>query len=195
LQLDAPDLAMGRHLAAAPLPVDTFRRRLALRVEVINHTLRDIPRERVRIHMCWGNYESPHHHDVPLADILDIVLTINAGAFLFEGANPRHEHEWRVFEDVELPDGVVIVPGVIDTLTNYVEHPELVAQRIERYASVVGPERVIAGTDCGFATFANYINVHPQITWRKLKSLTEGAALASERLAVATAVGQPHGVL
>lgn len=187
LQLDCPDLAMGRHLAAEPIPVEDFRRRLALRVQTINHALRDIPRDRVRIHMCWGNYESPHHHDVPLGDILDLVLGIEAGAFLFEGANPRHEHEWRVFEGVELPDGVVIVPGVIDSLTNYVEHPELVAQRIERYASIVGPERVIAGTDCGFATFANYINVHPQITWRKLASLAEGAALASQRIASTSA--------
>jgi 5-methyltetrahydropteroyltriglutamate--homocysteine methyltransferase len=173
---------MGRHLAATPLPTEQFRHRIELRVAVINHALRDIPRDRVRIHVCWGNYESPHHHDVPLADILDLVLGIDAGAFLFEGANPRHEHEWRVFEDVELPEDTIIVPGVIDSLTNYVEHPELVAERITRYAQVVGPERVIAGTDCGFATFANYINVHPQITWRKLASLAEGAALASERL-------------
>jgi 5-methyltetrahydropteroyltriglutamate--homocysteine methyltransferase len=179
LQLDCPDLAMGRHLAVAPLAIEDFRRRVALRVETLNHALRDIPRDRVRIHLCWGNYESPHHHDVALADILDLVLAIDAGAFLFEGANPRHEHEWRIFEDVRLPDDTVIVPGVIDSLTNFVEHPELVAQRIERYVSLVGPERVIAGTDCGFATFANYINVHPQITWRKLAALAEGAALAS----------------
>jgi 5-methyltetrahydropteroyltriglutamate--homocysteine methyltransferase len=188
LQLDSPDLAMGRHLAAEPLEVDAFRRQLQERVEIINHALRDVPRDRVRIHMCWGNYESPHHHDVALADILDVVLGIDAGAFLFEGANPRHAHEWRVFEDIELPDDTVIVPGVIDSLTNYVEHPELVAQRIERYASVVGPERVIAGTDCGFATFANYINVHPQVTWRKLASLTEGAAIASQHLASKAAI-------
>jgi 5-methyltetrahydropteroyltriglutamate--homocysteine methyltransferase len=187
LQLDCPDLAMGRHLATEPIAIDDFRRRLATRVDAINTALRDVPRDRVRIHMCWGNYESPHHHDVPLADIIDLVLTIDAGAFLFEGANPRHEHEWRVFEDVELPDDTVIVPGVIDSLTNYVEHPELVAQRIERYASLVGPERVIAGTDCGFATFANYINVHPQITWRKLAALAEGAALATQRLSARTA--------
>lgn len=187
LQLDCPDLAMGRHLAAEPIPVEDFRRRLELRVQIINYALRDIPKDRVRIHMCWGNYESPHHHDIPLADILDLVLGANAGAFLFEGANPRHEHEWRVFEDVELPDDVVIVPGVIDSLTNYVEHPDLVAQRIERYAAIVGLERVIAGTDCGFATFANYINVHPQITWRKLAALAEGAALASEHIASASA--------
>ena len=187
LQLDCPDLALGRHLAAEPLSIADFRHRLELRVGVINHALRDIAADRVRIHMCWGNYESPHHHDVPLADILDIVLRINAGAFLFEGANPRHEHEWQVFEEIALPDGVVIVPGVIDTLTNYVEHPELVAQRIERYAKVVGPERVIAGTDCGFATFANYINVHPQITWRKLAALAEGARIASDRLSTGSA--------
>jgi 5-methyltetrahydropteroyltriglutamate--homocysteine methyltransferase len=182
LQLDCPDLAMGRHLAVEPMDVGDFRRRVAERVEIINHALRDVPRDRVRLHACWGNYESPHHHDVPLADIIDLLLRANVGAVLFEGANPRHEHEWEVFESVELPDDTVIVPGVIDSLTNYVEHPQLVAQRILRYAELVGPERVIAGTDCGFATFANYINVHPEITWRKLAALAEGAALASERL-------------
>jgi 5-methyltetrahydropteroyltriglutamate--homocysteine methyltransferase len=182
LQLDCPDLAMGRHLAAEPLPIEEFRRRLSLRVATINQALRDVPRDRVRVHLCWGNYESPHHHDVPLAEIVDLILGIDAGAFLFEGANPRHEHEWRVWEDVELPEDTIIVPGVIDSLTNYVEHPELVAERISRYARVVGIDRVIAGTDCGFATFANYINVHPQITWRKLAALAEGAALASEQL-------------
>ena len=182
LQLDCPDLAMGRHLAAEPLDVPTFRRRVAERVEIINHALRDVPRDRVRMHVCWGNYESPHHHDVALKDIIDLLLRADVGAILFEGANPRHEHEWQLFEGVQLPDDTIIVPGVVDSLTNYVEHPELVAQRILRYAELVGPERVIAGTDCGFATFANYINVHPQITWRKLAALAEGAKLASERL-------------
>ena len=182
LQLDCPDLAMGRHLAAEPLDVPTFRRRVAERVEIINHALRDVPRDRVRMHVCWGNYESPHHHDVALNDIIDLLLHADVGAILFEGANPRHEHEWQLFETVELPDDTVIVPGVIDSLTNYVEHPELVAQRILRYAELVGPERVVAGTDCGFATFANYINVHPQITWRKLASLAEGVAVAGEWL-------------
>jgi 5-methyltetrahydropteroyltriglutamate--homocysteine methyltransferase len=182
LQLDCPDLAMGRHLAAEPLGVDDFRRKMALRVEVINEALRDIPREQVRLHVCWGNYESPHHHDVPLAEIVDIVFRAKAGAFLIEAANPRHEHEWTVFEQVSLPDGAVLIPGVIDTLTNYIEHPELVAQRIVRYAGLVGRENVIAGTDCGFATFANFMNVHPDIAWGKLQALAEGAALATEQL-------------
>jgi 5-methyltetrahydropteroyltriglutamate--homocysteine methyltransferase len=182
LQLDCPDLAAGRHLASRPLPVPEFRRRLLARVAVINHALRDIPPERVRVHICWGNYESPHHHDVPLGDIIDLVLTINAGAFLFEAANPRHEHEWQVFRDVGLPAGAIIVPGVIDSLTSYAEHPELVAQRLIRYAEIVGPDMVMAGTDCGFATLANHLNVHPGITWLKLAALVEGARLASDRI-------------
>jgi 5-methyltetrahydropteroyltriglutamate--homocysteine methyltransferase len=187
LQLDCPDLAMGRHLGSTPIPVHEFRRHVMLRVRTINHALRDIPRDRVRIHICWGNYESPHHHDVPLADIVDLVLQIDAGTFLFEAANPRHEHEWQVFRDISLPDDTTIVPGVIDSLTNYVEHPELVAQRLLRYTRVVGAERVIAGTDCGFASSASHVNVHPQVTWLKLAALVEGAALATERLRAAAA--------
>jgi len=182
LQLDCPDLALGRHLAPQPLTIEEFRKKIELRVDVINHATRDIDPEQMRLHVCWGNYESPHHHDVPLRDILDIILSARPGALLFEAANPRHEHEWQVFEDVALPEGKVIIPGVIDTLTNYVEHPELVAQRITRYADAVGRENVMAGTDCGFATFANFVNVFPEIAWAKLRALAEGADLASQHL-------------
>jgi 5-methyltetrahydropteroyltriglutamate--homocysteine methyltransferase len=182
LQLDCPDLALGRHLAPAPLELEDFRRKIALRIEVLNHALRDIAPERIRMHVCWGNYESPHHHDVELREIVDLILTARPAGLLVEAANPRHEHEWRVFEDVALPDGKLLIPGVIDTLTPYVEHPEVVAQRIVRYAEVVGREQVIAGTDCGFATFANFTPVDPAIAWAKLRSLAEGAEIASRAL-------------
>jgi 5-methyltetrahydropteroyltriglutamate--homocysteine methyltransferase len=189
LQLDAPDLALGRHLRVPPLSVEEFRKQTELRVEVINTATRDIAPEQMRLHICWGNYDSPHHHDVPLAEILDIILRARPATLLFEAANPRHEHEWKVFEEVSLPDGKVIVPGVIDTLTSYVEHPELVAQRIVRYANAVGRENVMAGTDCGFATFANFMNVHPDVAWMKLRSLAEGAELASQELWATPAIG------
>jgi 5-methyltetrahydropteroyltriglutamate--homocysteine methyltransferase len=182
LQLDCPDLALGRHLAPQPLEIGDFREKIALRIEVLNHALRDIEPDRIRMHICWGNYESPHHHDVPFHEIVDLILGARPAGLLVEGANPRHEHEWRVFEDVALPEGKVIVPGVIDTLTSYIEHPEVVAQRIVRYAQVVGRENVIAGTDCGFATFANFTPVDPGIAWAKLRSLTEGAQIASREL-------------
>ncbi len=182
LQLDCPDLALGRHLAPQPLSIADFRARLELRIEVLDHALRDVDPERVRMHVCWGNYESPHHHDVPLKEIVDLILTAKPAGLLVEAANPRHEHEWRLFEDVRLPEGKVLIPGAIDTLTPYVEHPEVVAQRIVRYAQVVGRENVIAGTDCGFATFANFTPVDPDIAWAKLRSLAEGAELASREL-------------
>lgn len=182
LQLDCPDLACGRHLRVPPLGVEEFRKQVRLRVEVINHATRDIPPERMRLHVCWGNYEGPHHHDVALADIIDIVLRVRPATLLIEAANPRHEHEWEVFEDVSLPEGKVIVPGVIDTLSTYIEHPELVAQRITRYANAVGRENVMAGTDCGFATFATFVNVDPEIAWGKLDALAQGAEIASRRL-------------
>jgi len=182
LQLDAPDLAMGRHLRVPPLRVDEFRPLVDRRVAALNHALRDIPPDRLRLHLCWGNYESPHHHDVPLAEILDLVLRARPAVLVVEAANPRHEHEWEVFRDVPLPDDKLLVPGVIDTCTNYVEHPQVVAQRIVRYAGVVGRERVIAGTDCGFGTFANFLPVDPAIAWRKLAALAEGAVIASARL-------------
>jgi 5-methyltetrahydropteroyltriglutamate--homocysteine methyltransferase len=189
LQLDCPDLALGRHLAPQPLDTETFRSKITQRIEVLNHALRDVPPDRVRMHICWGNYESPHHHDIPLAEIVDLILTARPAGLLIEAANPRHEHEWRVFEDVELPEGKVLIPGVIDTLSSYIEHPQVVADRIVHYAHVVGRENVIAGTDCGFATFANFTPVNPEIAWAKLGGLVDGAALASEQLASAAAVG------
>lgn len=182
LQIDAPDLAMGRHIQYARLGLDDFRARLATHVAAINRAVRRIDPENVRVHVCWGNYQGPHHHDVALADIVDIVLGVHAGAIVLEAANPRHAHEWRVFEDVRVPDAMVLVPGVIDTSTNYIEHPELVAERVSRYAGVVGRERVIAGTDCGFASFATFLPVDPRVAWAKLESLTEGARIASDRL-------------
>jgi 5-methyltetrahydropteroyltriglutamate--homocysteine methyltransferase len=181
LQLDCPDLAFTRHRIGAE-SLEDFRRFVALHVDAIDHATRDIPPEDLRMHVCWGNYEGPHHHDVPLRDIVDIVLGGRPSAISFEAANPRHAHEWRVFEDVKLPDGKVLVPGVIDSTTNYIEHPELVAQRIVRYAELVGRESVIAGTDCGFASFAASGSVDPAIVWAKLGALAEGAALASREL-------------
>ena len=181
LQLDCPDLALTRERIGAT-SVEEFRRFVALHVEAIDHATRDIPPEAMRMHVCWGNYEGPHHHDVPLRDIVDLVLGARPAAVSFEAANPRHAHEWTVFEDVALPDGKVLVPGVLDTTTNYIEHPELVAQRIERYARLVGPENVMAGTDCGFASFAASQAVDPAIVWAKLGELAEGAALASKEL-------------
>ncbi len=179
LQLDCPDLAMGRHLQFADADLDTFRRNVALHVEALNHAVRDIPSERLRLHLCWGNYEGPHHRDVPLHDIIDIVLTARPMAISFEAANPRHAHEWKVFESVPLPQDKLLIPGVLDSTTNYIEHPELVAQRIRSFTQVVGAENVIAGTDCGFATFASATTVDPDIAWAKLRALAEGAELAS----------------
>src|SRR3954471_15626325 len=181
LQLDCPDLAFTRHRIGAE-SLEDFRRFVRLHVEAIDHATRDIPPEALRMHVCWGNYEGPHHRDVPLRDIVDIVLGARPAAVSFEAANPRHAHEWRIFQDVELPDGKVLVPGVLDTTTNYVEHPELVAQRIGRYARLVGRENVIAGTDCGFASFAGSSAVDPAIVWAKLGAMAEGAALASAEL-------------
>ena len=182
LQVDCPDLALGRHFRAKPLEVGEFRKEVALHIEVLNHALRDIQPEQIRIHLCWGNYESPHHHDIDLADIFDLIVTARPMAILLEAANPRHAHEWSLFKDTRLPDDKIIVPGVIDTCTNYIEHPEVVAQRIEHYADLVGRERVIAGTDCGFASFATLHTVDPDIAWRKLDSLVQGAEIASRRL-------------
>jgi len=181
LQLDCPDLAMARHMMGDD-SLEAYRTRIAQHVEAINHATRDIPPDAMRLHLCWGNYEGPHVHDVALGDIIDIVLRARPQGISFEGANPRHEHEWRVFEDVELPDGKLLIPGVLDSTTNYVEHPLLVADRIVRYARLVGRENVIAGTDCGFATFADLVPVDPGITWAKLAAMGEGAALASEEL-------------
>jgi len=184
LQLDCPDLpAADGSLDGAPAAeADEFRRQVAMRLEAIDHATRDIPPDRMRMHLCWGNGEGPHHTDVPLARFVDLVLAARPGAVSFEGANPRHEHEWAVFEDVKLPEGKVIIPGVLDSTTNFIEHPELVAQRLARYADVVGKASVIAGTDCGFATIAGHHTVDPRITWAKLAAMAEGARLASGRL-------------
>jgi 5-methyltetrahydropteroyltriglutamate--homocysteine methyltransferase len=183
LQIDCPDLAMGRHLAFPDLSNAEFLKIAEANVEALNHALRDIPADRLRLHLCWGNYEGPHHRDIPLREILRVALKARPQALSFEGANPRHEHEWIVFREVRLPDDRVIIPGVLDSTTNFIEHPELVAQRLVRYAEIVGRERVIAGTDCGFATFArSNLQVEPEIAWAKLKSMAEGARLASARL-------------
>ncbi len=180
LQIDCPDLAMGRHIQFAGLSLAEFRRMARLHVEALNHAVATIAPDRLRLHLCWGNYEGPHHYDVPLADILDVVFTARPSAISFEAANPRHAHEWRVFERVKLPDGRIIIPGVLDSTTNFIEHPELVAERIARYARLVGRENVIAGTDCGFGTWVGQAAVDADIVWAKLKSMAEGARLASQ---------------
>jgi 5-methyltetrahydropteroyltriglutamate--homocysteine methyltransferase len=180
LQLDCPDLAAARHRGGQSL--EEFRRMAKLHIEALNHATRDIPPEDMRLHACWGNREGPHTRDVPLRDIIDLLLQARPAALSFEAANPRHAHEWTVFEDVRLPDGKVLIPGVLDSTTNYVEHPELVAQRLVQYARLVGRERVIAGSDCGFATFATSPTVHPTVTWAKLRAMADGARLASGRL-------------
>ena len=182
LQVDCPDLALGRHVEFPDQTVAGFREIVALHVEALNRALAGIDPECVRVHVCWGNYPGPHHHDVALRDILDLIYRIDADGLSIEGANPRHEHEWTVFKDLPLPAEKVLIPGVIDTCTNYVEHPEVVAQRIVRYAEIVGRDRVIAGTDCGFSTFAGRSVVVPEVAYAKLASLAEGARLASAAL-------------
>lgn len=182
LQIDCPDLAMARHTGFQELSEAEFLRRAEQNVDALNHAVRNIPAERMRIHICWGNYEGPHDHDIPLEHILDIVLKAKPSVILFEAANPRHEHEWVVWRDASIPDEKILVPGVIDTCSNYLEHPELIAQRIERYVAIVGADRVIAGTDCGFGTFAGYGKIDPQVSWRKLESLRQGADIAAARL-------------
>jgi 5-methyltetrahydropteroyltriglutamate--homocysteine methyltransferase len=182
LQVDCPDLAMARHTAFQELSDADFLKRAQFHVETLNHALANIPPDRLRIHVCWGNYEGPHTHDVDLAKLAKIILGVNAQAFSIEAANPRHEHEWAVWRDIRLPDDKILLPGVVDSCTNYVEHPDLVAQRVVRFAEVVGRERVIASTDCGFGTFAGYGKIDPDIAWLKLGSLVEGAARASRQL-------------
>ena len=183
LQVDCPDLAMGRHLRFPDLSNQEFLKIAESNIEVLNHALADIPPDSVRMHLCWGNYEGPHHRDIPLEEIIGVVLKARPQAISFEGANPRHEHEWEVFQSVKIPDDKIIIPGVVDSTTNYIEHPRLVAQRIVRYAELVGKENVIAGSDCGFGTFArsNY-TVEPEIVWAKFRAMAEGARLASEQL-------------
>ncbi len=182
LQVDCPDFAMGRHIQFPDATVAEFRKHLETHVEALNHALAGIPEDRVRIHLCWGNYEGPHHRDIPIRDIIDIVFKAHAAGISYEGANPRHEHEWAVFKDVKLPSGKVLIPGVIDSTNNYIEHPELIAQRITNLARVAGRENVIASSDCGFATVAGYTPVDPKITWAKLAAMSEGAKLASQQL-------------
>ena len=183
LQVDCPDLAMGRHLQFPELSNQEFLKIAEANIEALNHALADIPPDRMRLHLCWGNYEGPHHRDIPLKEIIGVALKARPSAISFEGANPRHEHEWVVFEGMKLPEGKVIIPGVIDSTTNFIEHPELVAQRIVRYAGLVGKENVIAGSDCGFGTSAR-INpvIEPEVVWPKLQAMSEGARLASREL-------------
>jgi len=179
LQIDCPDLAMGRHIQYANLGLEDFRKKARLHVEALNHALADIPPERLRMHLCWGNYEGPHHCDVPLADIVDIVFLARPSAISFEAANPRHAHEWQLFESVKLPEGKTLIPGVIESKSNFIEHPELVAQRIGRYASLVGRENVIAGSDCGYGTWVGQAAVDPDVVWAKLAAMAEGARIAT----------------
>lgn len=181
LQIDAPDLGLGRHMLYRDMTEEEFLRRAEIHIEALNHGLRNVPGDRVRMHVCWGNYEGPHTRDIALAAVLPALLRAKPRALLFEGANPRHAHEWTVWNEVRTPDDYVLIPGCLDSTTNFVEHPELVAQRLERYVSIVGKERVIAGTDCGFSTFAGFGTVDPDIVWAKFASLVEGAALAARR--------------
>jgi 5-methyltetrahydropteroyltriglutamate--homocysteine methyltransferase len=182
LQLDCPDLAMARHTGFQELGEDEFLERAAYQVEALNRAVANIPAEKMRLHICWGNYEGPHDHDIPLTRILDIVLRAKPAALLFEAANPRHRHEWTVWRDADLPADKVLIPGCISSTSNYVEHPELVAEQICQFAAIVGRERVIAGTDCGFGTFVGTARVVPEIVYKKLAALVEGARLASSRL-------------
>lgn len=182
VQLDCPDLAMGRHSAYAALDLDEFRDTIRVNIEALNHAVRNIPADQLRMHLCWGNYPGPHHCDVPLADILDIVWDAKPTTVLLEGANPRHAHEWQLFESVAVPDHKVLCPGVIEPQSNYIEHPEVVAQRIERWASVVDPERLMAGVDCGFSVHVGMQGIDPDVAWAKLESLARGCELASRRV-------------
>jgi 5-methyltetrahydropteroyltriglutamate--homocysteine methyltransferase len=182
VQLDCPDLAMAHHTSFQDLSEAEFLKRAAFHVEVLNHALRNVPAEMSRIHICWGNYEGPHDHDIDFRKVAPILVKAKPQALVVEAANPRHAHEWAVWREVTLPDDKILIPGVLDTSTNYVEHPELVAERVCRFADIVGRERVIAGSDCGFGTFAGYGKLDPDISFKKLKSLADGAAIASKRL-------------
>ena len=181
LQIDCPDLAMGRHIQFGELSTWEFKKRARQNVEALNHALAGIPPEQLRIHLCWGNYEGPHHCDVPLADIVDIVFAARPAGISFEAANPRHAHEWKLFETVKLPDGKVLIPGVIESKSNFIEHPEVIAQRIARYANLVGRENVIAGSDCGYGTWVGQAAVDPDVVFAKLAAMAEGARIASRQ--------------
>ncbi len=182
LQLDSPDLAMAAHTGFQSLSEAEFLKRAAQNVEALNAATANIPVEKLRMHICWGNYEGPHDHDIALEKVIDIILGARPSQILFEAANPRHEHEWAVWGEAKIPSEKILVPGLIDSCSNYIEHPELIAQRIARFAAIVGPERVIAGTDCGFGTFAGYGKIDPAVTWKKLGVLREGADRAAARL-------------
>jgi 5-methyltetrahydropteroyltriglutamate--homocysteine methyltransferase len=182
LQLDCPDLAMSKHTGYQEMDELTFLKTIEANVEALNAATANIPPEKMRMHVCWGNYEGPHDHDIPLDRIIGIVLKARPATILFEAANPRHEHEWVVWRDAAVPDDKILAPGLIDTCSNYLEHPELIAQRIERFAAIVGKDRVIASTDCGFGTFAGYGKIDPAVTWAKLRALREGADIADGRL-------------
>ena len=182
LQLDCPDLAMSRHIQFASASTAEFRKVAEMHVAALNHAVRDIPPDRIRLHLCWGNYEGPHHRDIALGEIIDIVFKSRAAAISYEAANPRHEHEFEVFRDIKLPAGRILIPGVIDSTNNFIEHPGVVAMRLRNLANIVGRENVIAGTDCGFATFAGFSRVVPSIAWAKLGALAEGARQASRTL-------------
>ena len=181
VQIDCPDLAMGRHIQYADLSVAEFRKRAALHIEALNHALANVAPERARMHLCWGNYEGPHHCDVPLEDIIDIVFMAKPATISFEATNPRHAHEWTVFERVKLPDGKTIIPGVIESKSNFIEHPELIAQRIARYANLVGRDNVVAGSDCGFGTWVGQAAVDPDVVWAKLAAMADGAKIATRQ--------------
>ena len=184
LQLDSPDLGLGRHMMFKDRSDGDYLMAIGRHVEVLNHALRNVPAERCRMHVCWGNYEGPHHCDVEMGVILPTLLRAKPAGLLFETSNPRHQHDWEAFEAnlSQLPAEKILIPGVIDSTTNFIEHPRVVAERIERYARMVGPERVIGGTDCGFSTFAGFGAVDPEIVWAKLATLAEGAAIASARI-------------
>ncbi len=179
LQLDCPDFAMSYNTIFADLSVEEFRAEVALAVEALNQAVADLPPERMRLHLCWGNFEAPHTHDIALREVIDLVLRARPAGLVIEAANPRHAHEWKLFEQVVLPDDKYLVVGVLDTTTNFVEHPELIAQRLSSYARLVGEDRVLAGTDCGFSTFIGYNRVAPSVVWAKMAAMVEGARLAS----------------
>ena len=181
LQIDCPDLGMGRHIQYADLDLAAFRKRIALHIAALNHATKNIPPEQLRLHLCWGNYEGPHHRDVALADIIDIVLAARPNAISLEAANPRHAHEWALFETVKLPAGKLLIPGVIESKSNFIEHPELIAQRIGRYAKLLGRENVIAGSDCGYGTWVGQAAVDPDVVFAKFQAMAEGARIASKQ--------------
>ncbi len=181
LQIDCPDLGMGRHIQYADLSLAEFRKRAQLHIEALNHAVSNIPAAQLRMHMCWGNYEGPHHRDIPFADVIDIVFTAKPNAISFEAANPRHAHEWTLFEKVKLPAGKVLIPGVIESKSNFIEHPELIAQRIAHYANLVGRKNVVAGSDCGFGTWVGQAAVDPDVVFAKLAAMAEGARIATKQ--------------